>query len=95
MSTGLFLTTISLGFFISSFLVLIVKRVTGSANQQGWLADNINYGRLDYFYALLAILSAINFGVYLICAVWYKPKNPKPNLQMERLGDGSYGEEKC
>lgn len=95
MSTGLFLTTISLGFFISSFLVLIVKRVTGRADQQGWLADNINYGRLDYFYALLAILSAINFGVYLICAVWYKPKNPKPNLQMERLGNGSSAEEKC
>lgn len=95
MSTGLFLTTISLGFFISSFLVLIVKRVTGRADQQGWLADNINYGRLDYFYALLAILSAINFGVYLICAVWYKPKNPKPNLQMERLGNGSCVEDKC
>ncbi|CAK7337388.1 unnamed protein product [Dovyalis caffra] len=88
MSTGLFLTTLSLGFFLSSFLVMIVKRVTGKNGGQGWLADNINNGRLDYFYGLLAILGVINFVVYLICAVWYKPKITKPSLQMETMGEG-------
>jgi dipeptide/tripeptide permease len=36
MSTGLFLTTLSLGFFVSSFLVSVVKRVTGSKDGHGW-----------------------------------------------------------
>ncbi|XAR66906.1 hypothetical protein NMG60_11013282 [Bertholletia excelsa] len=92
MSTGLFLTTISLGFFVSSFLVSVVKKVTGSHDGRGWLADNINYGRLDCFYGLLAILSLINFVIYLICATWYKPSKAKSSLEMEAVGNG---EDKC
>uniref|UniRef100_A0A5B7BUR9 Putative Major facilitator superfamily protein isoform 2 n=1 Tax=Davidia involucrata TaxID=16924 RepID=A0A5B7BUR9_DAVIN len=88
MSTGLFLTTLSLGFFVSSFLVSVVKRVTGSNDGQGWLGDNINYGRLDCFYGLLAILSLVNFVIYLIFAVWFKPQKPKPALQMETVVNG-------
>lgn len=86
MSTGLFLTTLSLGFFVSSFLVSVVKKVTTSNGGQGWLADNINVGRLDCFYGLLAVLGFVNLVIYLICAVWYKPAHkPKPTT----------GEEKC
>lgn len=90
MSTGLFLTTLSLGFFVSSFLVSVVKKVTGTTDGQGWLADNINKGRLDLFYALLTILSFINFVAFVACAIWCKPKKPKPALQM-----GQIDEEKC
>ncbi|CAN1215974.1 Protein NRT1/ PTR FAMILY 6.2 [Linum perenne] len=74
MSTGLFLTTLSLGFFVSSFLVMVVKKVTTTNTHQGWLADNINHGRLDCFYWLLALLGVVNFVVFLVCATWYKPK---------------------
>ncbi|KAF7152670.1 hypothetical protein RHSIM_Rhsim01G0073500 [Rhododendron simsii] len=94
MSTGLFLTTLSLGFFVSSFLVSMVKRVTGIHGGQGWLADNINYGRLDCFYWLLAILSFMNFVIYLACAVWYKPVKTKPGIEMEKV-NGICAEEKC
>ncbi|KAL5698026.1 hypothetical protein ACHQM5_029115 [Ranunculus cassubicifolius] len=82
MSTGLFLTTLSLGFFVSSFLVSVVKKVTGS-DGQGWLADNINQGRLDCFYWLLAVLSFINFGFFLLCAMWYKPNKDENDLEMD------------
>ena len=95
MSTGLFLSTLSLGFFVSSFLVSVVKRVTGSTDGQGWLADNINYGRLDYFYGLVAILSFINFAIFLICALWYKPQKPNGGMEMETMANGSCPEEKC
>ncbi|GAA0150899.1 transporter [Lithospermum erythrorhizon] len=90
MSTGLFLTTLSLGFFFSSALVSIVTKVTETHGGQGWLADKINYGRLDLFYWLLAVLGVINFGLYLICAMWYKPKEdliPKGSVQMEKQID--------
>lgn len=83
MSTGLFLTTLSLGFFVSSFLVSMVKSVTGTRNGEGWLASNINKGRLDLFYTLLAVLSFINMGFFLLCAAWYKPQMPKRALEME------------
>ncbi|KAK4784228.1 hypothetical protein SAY86_018596 [Trapa natans] len=97
MSTGLFLTTLSLGFFFSSFLVSIIKQVTGAGDRQGWLADNINNGRLDLFYGLLSILSFINFVAYLVCANWYKPQvNLRPVLELEdkKMVNGTVAEEK-
>ncbi|XP_047337657.1 protein NRT1/ PTR FAMILY 6.2 [Impatiens glandulifera] len=91
MSTGLFLTTLSLGFFVSSFLVSVVKSVTGgggvAGNGEGWLADNINNGRLDCFYGLLCVLSCINVVIFLICAVWYKPRHEKKPM----IGKGQGG----
>lgn len=91
MSTGLFLTTLSLGFFVSSFLVMVVKKVTEGKDGQGWLADNINYGRLDFFYGLLTILGVINFVAFVICARWYKPRKTKQALQMSAV----VNEDKC
>ena len=75
MSTGLFLSTLSLGFFISSLLVTIVHKVTGNKNP--WLADNLNQGRLYDFYWLLAILSCLNLAIYLVFAKWYVYKDKR------------------
>lgn len=75
MSTGLFLSTLSLGFFVSSMLVSIVHMVTG--DKKPWLADNLNQGKLYDFYWLLAVLSVLNFGVYLFCARWYVYKEKR------------------
>ncbi|KAL9224458.1 hypothetical protein vseg_000487 [Gypsophila vaccaria] len=97
MSTGLFLTTLSLGFFLSSFLVSVVTSITTARpGSQGWLADNINYGRLDCFYALLALLSLLNFAVFMVCAIWYKPKKNKSSssVPFKTISNG-HAEEKC
>ncbi|KAG1360838.1 protein NRT1/ PTR FAMILY 6.3 [Cocos nucifera] len=71
MSTGLFLSTLSLGFFVSSALVTIVHKVTGESGHGAWLADNLNRGKLYNFYWLLAVLCLVNLGVYLVAARWY------------------------
>lgn len=98
MSTGLFLTTLSFGFFLSSFLVSVIRAVTGGHGdgQQGWLANDINHGRLDLFYGLLTILSFVNFVAFMVCACWYKPQKPKQIVSGggSDLKDGG-GEEKC
>ncbi|XP_059657500.1 protein NRT1/ PTR FAMILY 6.3 [Cornus florida] len=75
MSTGLFLSTLSLGFFFSSLLVSIVHKVTG--DKRPWLADNLNQGKLYDFYWLLSILSVLNLGLYLIGAKWYVYKDKR------------------
>nr|CAD32549.1 dicarboxylate transporter [Alnus glutinosa] len=72
-STGLFLTTNALGFFGSSILVTIITKVTGEEVGHGWLLSRINDSRLDFFYALLAVLGFINLVFYLVLASWYKP----------------------
>ncbi|XP_022876158.1 protein NRT1/ PTR FAMILY 6.3-like [Olea europaea var. sylvestris] len=75
MSTGLFLSTLSLGFFFSSILVTIVHKVTG--DKKPWLADNLNQGKLYDFYWLLAILSVLNFIIYMVSAKGYVYKEKR------------------
>ncbi|OMO52436.1 Proton-dependent oligopeptide transporter family [Corchorus olitorius] len=75
MSTGLFLSTLALGFFVSSLLVSIVHKVTG--NHKPWLPDNLNQGRLYDFYWLLAILSCLNLIVFVVCAKGYVYKEKR------------------
>nr|AFK33709.1 unknown [Lotus japonicus] len=64
MSTGLFLATLSMGYFVSSLLVSIVDKVS----QKKWLKSNLNKGRLDYFYWLLAALGILNFILFIVLA---------------------------
>ncbi|MED6106874.1 hypothetical protein PIB30_008569 [Stylosanthes scabra] len=75
MSTGLFLSTLSLGFFFSSLLVSIVNKLT--AHGKPWLADNLNQGRLYDFYWLLALLSAINVVLFFVASKWYVYKEKR------------------
>lgn len=87
MSTGLFLSTLSLGFFFSSLLVTIVHKVTG--NKKPWLANNLNQGKLHDFYWLLAILSALNFLIFFVCAKWYVYKDKRlaaEGIELEEEG---------
>uniref|UniRef100_A0ACD5UNK4 Uncharacterized protein n=1 Tax=Avena sativa TaxID=4498 RepID=A0ACD5UNK4_AVESA len=86
MSTGLFLTTLSLGFFLSSALVSFVRGITT------WLGDTINRSRLDYFYWLLAVLGAVNLAGYLVCAMW---ATPAAISKAEQPHPGTAADEKC
>ncbi|XP_062184738.1 protein NRT1/ PTR FAMILY 6.2-like [Phragmites australis] len=86
MSTGLFLTTLSLGFFLSSALVSLVKSCTR------WLGDTINHSRLDYFYWLLAVLSVVNLAAYLVCAMWAVPP---ATSQADQPQPATAADEKC
>ncbi|XP_047093820.1 protein NRT1/ PTR FAMILY 6.3-like [Lolium rigidum] len=78
MSTGLFLSTCALGFFFSTLIVTIVHKVTSHGTRGGgWLANNINDGRLDYFYWLLAVMSAINLCFFTVAARGYVYKDKR------------------
>ncbi|CAI0424308.1 unnamed protein product [Linum tenue] len=73
--SALSLTTVALGNYLSTLLVTVVTDVTTKGGKLGWIPDNLNRGHLDYFYWLLAILSLVNFFVYLWIAKWYTYKN--------------------
>ncbi|KAL8040628.1 hypothetical protein ABFX02_10G110100 [Erythranthe guttata] len=81
MSTSLFLTTISFGFFVSSALIAIIRKATQRGGHN-WLPANLNNadGKLNYFYALVALLSAINLGFYLYCAKSFLRKKKQIDL---------------
>lgn len=72
--SALSLTTVALGNYLSTLLVTIVNNATTRNGSLGWIPDNMNRGHLDYFYWLLAILSLLNFLVYLWISKWYTYK---------------------
>ena len=68
-ATGMVAMIVALGFYLSTALIGIVRRATA------WLPDNMNASRLENLYWLLAVLLAVNFGYYILCARLYKYQN--------------------
>lgn len=71
MSTALSLTTTSLGSYLSTLLVTVITAFSTRNGDPGWIPDNLNYGSLDYFFWLLAVLSTINLGAFIMVARRY------------------------
>ncbi|XP_050215770.1 protein NRT1/ PTR FAMILY 7.1 [Mercurialis annua] len=71
--SSLCMASISLGNYVSSFMVYIVMGVTAKGENPGWIPADLNNGHMDRFYFLIAALTAADFGLYLVCANWYKP----------------------
>ncbi|XVF73840.1 hypothetical protein PTKIN_Ptkin13bG0013800 [Pterospermum kingtungense] len=73
-SSAMFLSEIGIGSWLSTAIVKIIERATGG-EQTGWLRNDFNKSRLDYFYWVLAAINAANFLDYLWVAWRYKGKN--------------------
>ena len=69
--------------YLSSFLVSIVHQITGGAKTGNWLPEDLNKGRLDYFYYLVAALGMVNLLYFLACAKWYKYKGSDDESTLE------------
>ncbi|GAA0141183.1 transporter [Lithospermum erythrorhizon] len=70
--SALTMTSMSFGNYVSWFLVSIVMKFSRKNGAFGWIPGNLNKGHLDRFYFLLASLTIIDFGLYVICARKYK-----------------------
>ncbi|XP_072955774.1 protein NRT1/ PTR FAMILY 2.13-like [Typha angustifolia] len=60
--------------YLSSILITVVQNTTGGEGRPGWLDNNINVGRVDYFYYLIAVMGAVNLLYFLVCAHFYRYK---------------------
>ncbi|CAL4938436.1 unnamed protein product [Urochloa decumbens] len=68
------LVTVSLGSYVSSIILTVVSYITTQGGEPGWIPDNLNEGRLDRFFWLIAGISFVNLIVYVSCAVRYRYK---------------------
>ncbi|KAI3440631.1 uncharacterized protein J3R85_003405 [Psidium guajava] len=77
--------------YLSSLLISIVHKNTKGAEGGNWLPQNLNKGRLDYFYYLIAVLEFLALVYFLVCARWYKYKgtdvvSPEADVEMKQHG---------
>ncbi|KAL4600299.1 hypothetical protein ACB092_11G188800 [Castanea dentata] len=70
--SALCMTSISLGNYVSSLLVMIVMSFSARDDMPGWIPINLNKGHLERFYFLLAALTTVDLMVYIVLARWYK-----------------------
>ncbi|XP_027360598.1 protein NRT1/ PTR FAMILY 2.13-like [Abrus precatorius] len=60
--------------YVSSVLVTSVHHATRTHSHPDWLTNDINAGRLDYFYYLIAVIGVLNLIYFLIVAQRYHYK---------------------
>ncbi|KAE8679230.1 Protein NRT1/ PTR FAMILY 5.16 [Hibiscus syriacus] len=68
---AVYLSIIGVGSFLSCFLISVIEKATGGDGGDSWFADNLNKAHLDYFYWLLAALSAVGWVLYIFSTKSY------------------------
>ncbi|KAJ0978757.1 hypothetical protein J5N97_014231 [Dioscorea zingiberensis] len=94
LSTSFTWLTLSFGYFLSTVFVRVVNSVTakGTVSGHGWLYGlDLNQNRLDLFYWFLAVLSCLNFALYIWCARWYKYRKGSNSSHDEHVMVGLSG----
>lgn len=74
--------------YLNGLLISVVHHATEGSPEGNWLPEDLNKGRLDYFYYLVAGLCLVNFVYFLVCARWYRYKGTSgggavPALEMD------------
>ena len=78
LSTSFSFLSLSIGYYLSTVFVELINTVTSriTKSNKGWLeGTDLNQNHVELFYWFLAILSMLNFVIYLFCAKWYKYRN--------------------
>ncbi|XP_031501935.1 protein NRT1/ PTR FAMILY 5.2-like [Nymphaea colorata] len=83
LGTSYFTSCVGLGNFLSSFILKTVAKVTSHGGRKGWITNNANMSRLDYYYGLLAAISAVNFIYFLFASRLYKYRAEPSELDVE------------
>ena len=80
-------------FFFGTILVTIISNYSGRNGGHNWLPPSINDGRLDNFYCLLALLTLIDLGFYIVCAIRFRPNSTEIVPEMNGAIDTHLEEE--
>ncbi|KAJ9187554.1 hypothetical protein P3X46_002996 [Hevea brasiliensis] len=68
--------------YLSSLVITVVHKATRTKDHPDWLTKDLNAGKLDYFYFLLAGMGSVNLIYFLFCACRYRYKSTT-NVQIE------------
>lgn len=83
-ANSLIFCSIAASSYLSTIVVNIVHHGTGTHGHPDWLTSDLNAGRLDYFYYLIAGMGAFNFLYFLYVAHRY---GYKANVEIQVESD--------
>ncbi|KAH9602819.1 hypothetical protein KSS87_004887 [Heliosperma pusillum] len=84
MGLALYLSVIGVGSFLSTFLIIVVNKLS---TKKG-IGKDLNNSRLDYFYWFLTVIFVVNLCVFVFLARNYRYKNVQ-----KRVSDVNSGED--
>lgn len=83
--TALFSATTALGAYLGTFLINVTTKYAVRHGQRAWINNFLSLGHMDYYFWLLAILSGINFVVFLYFAHIYQYKVDMESTMRKKL----------
>lgn len=69
---GLSMASVAMGSYVCSLVLTVVMTVTTRGGREGWVPPDLNQGRLDAFFFLMAGLTAVELPIYTWVAKRYK-----------------------
>ncbi|XP_010459536.1 PREDICTED: protein NRT1/ PTR FAMILY 2.9 [Camelina sativa] len=72
---SLYFCGIGLASYLSTFLLSAVHDTTEGFSRGNWLPEDLNKGRLEYYYYLVAGIMTLNFAYFLVVSHWYRYKD--------------------
>lgn len=60
--------------YLSGLMITVIHGTTGGDGKGSWLDGDLNKGRLDNFYYVIAVIGVLNFIYFVTCAKWYRYK---------------------
>ncbi|KAJ0834051.1 putative proton-dependent oligopeptide transporter family, PTR2 family proton/oligopeptide symporter [Helianthus annuus] len=72
-AASLFLLGMAVANLLASLILSTIERLTKHGGKEGWIATNINQGRYDSYYWVLAIMSFVNLFYFALCSWAYGP----------------------
>lgn len=72
--------------YLSTLLITVVHNSSSKSASGNWLPEDLNKGRLDLFYYMLAALEIMNLGYFILCSKWFKYKeNDTSSLELKQV----------
>ncbi|KAC9638032.1 hypothetical protein R6Q59_008864 [Mikania micrantha] len=78
-SSAMISLLVAVGFYLSTAITSLMR------NKTTWLKDNLNDGRLDIAYWVLAATGVVNFGYFFVCAKMFEHKHVKQDKNMDNI----------
>jgi len=87
LANSLFFCSFAGANYVSALVVTLVHKYTRTRDHPSWLANDLNAGRLDYFYFLLAGMGFLNLFYFVFCARRYQYKATNIPLEDKSFQD--------